>query len=75
MTEVLTLVLPVITPVTIPEVPIVAMPVLALLQVPPGVASERLVVAPWHKLSIPDIATGVAFTVTIFVAEHPAVVV
>jgi hypothetical protein len=54
---------PWLTPYTTPAVSTVATPVLPLLQVPPGTASERLVVAPTHTLSIPVIgATGFIFT-------------
>ena len=41
-------------PVTMPvEVPTVAIPVLPLLQVPPVVASESVVVDPWQTFVVP----------------------
>ena len=61
----LMVVTPAVTPVTIPDVPTVAPPESAL-HVPPEVASESAVVAPWHTVSVPVIATGVILTVTFF---------
>jgi hypothetical protein len=54
------------TPVTMPLVPTVAMPVAPLLHVPPGVASARVVVAPTHMAGATGgvIAAGRALTVT-----------
>jgi len=49
-------VVPALTPVTDPDVPIVATPVLLLLQVPPEVASVRVVLARLHTLKVPPIA-------------------
>jgi hypothetical protein len=47
------------TPVTIPELlPISAMVGSLLVQVPPVVASLRVVVAPWHTLLTPVIDPG-----------------
>jgi hypothetical protein len=37
--------------------------VIALLQVPPVVASERVVLAPWHTVFTPVMAAGEPFTV------------
>jgi hypothetical protein len=52
-------VVPAPTPVTIPEeVPTVAVPGRLLVQVPPVVASLRIVVVPGHALSVPVIAAG-----------------
>ncbi len=60
--------MPELTPVTIPDVPTVAIPVAVLLQVPPAVASLSEVVAPpAHTMAVPLIDAGVAgngFTVT-----------
>ena len=62
---------PVSTPVTIPvPEPTVATPGLALLHVPP-LPELKEVVAPWHTLSVPVIAGGAAFTVTVWDAAHP----
>jgi hypothetical protein len=59
-------------PVTIPvEEPMVAILVLLLHQVPPGVASLSTVVSPAHTLVVPVIADGNGFTVTIVLLEHP----
>jgi hypothetical protein len=56
-------------PVTVPDTdPIVPVLVLLLLHVPPGVASLRVAVPPIHTLTLPLIATGCAFTVTILFA-------
>ena len=59
-------VIPVVTPVTMPVLPTVAMAGLALLQVPPGVALLNVVVAPMHSLVMPVIAAtdGEATTVS-----------
>lgn len=46
------------------EDPIVATVVLLLLQVPPPVASLKVVVPPLQKLDAPTIAAGTGFTVT-----------
>ena len=56
------------TPDTIPVVPIVATPMLALVHVPPPVASARAVVAPVQTVSVPVIAAGVVLTVTVVAA-------
>src|SRR5207248_2544157 len=61
---------PAATPVTIPPVVIVAIPVETLLQVPPPVASARFVVLPTHTVGVPVIATGVVFTVTVAMATQ-----
>lgn len=63
---------PPLMPETVPDVlPITAMPVLLLLQVPPGVASLRVVVLPWQTLFVPIIADGGADTVTVVVTTQP----
>jgi hypothetical protein len=59
---------PVATPV---DEPMVATDVLPLLQVPPLVASVKVVVAPTHTESAPDIAAGIALTVNALVAAQP----
>jgi hypothetical protein len=52
-------------PVTIPvEDPMVATPGALLLQLPPAVASARVVVEPTQVFSVPVIGAGVATTVT-----------
>ena len=60
------------TPVTTPEVPMVAIPVLPLLHEPPGDASVRPIVLPIHTADGPVIepADGVVMTVTIAVAAE-----
>jgi hypothetical protein len=55
-----------------PDVPIVATPVLLLVHVPPLVVDDRVVVAPAHNEVIPDIAAGSAFTVIDVVLTQPA---
>ena len=61
-------------PVTIPDVPTVATPVLVLLQVPPPVPSARFVVAPWHTVAVPVIA-AIGLTVTTVFALQPEAVI
>ena len=62
-------------PVTMPVPPTVAMPVLALLQTPPLVASEKLIVLPMQVIPAAGvIATGAEFTVTTSVAEQAPMV-
>lgn len=63
---------PAATPVTIPDVPTVAVPGAALLHTPPDVRSPRLAVPPTHMVTAPGgvIADGFAFTVKIAVAVH-----
>lgn len=56
--------LPGITPVTMPEVPIVAMVAGAQVQVPPVVISVNGDVSPAHKLDTPLTGCGTGFTVT-----------
>jgi hypothetical protein len=66
-------VLPAATPVTIPVVlPAVAIPVLLLDHVPPGVALVNVMLPPTQ--TVPEagtIATGVTFTVNARVTKHP----
>ncbi len=62
------------TPDTIPDVPIVATPVLLLAHVPPLVVDDSVVVDPAHKAVVPVIAAGCAFIVTGVVLRHPLTV-
>jgi hypothetical protein len=71
---------PALTPVTVPLVPTVAIPVAPLLHTPPGVASLSDVVAPAHTTGVPVIpagAAGVVLTVTVAVDvdTHPQALV
>ena len=62
---------PALTPVAIPVAePIVALSVLALLQVPPP-AAVRVVVVPTHVDNVPPIVPADAVTVTSRVATQP----
>ena len=57
--------MPANTPVATPVVePIVATVGVALVHVPPVVASDNVVVAPTHTLSVPVIEAGSELTVT-----------
>ncbi len=61
-------VLPVATPVTIPETdPMVAIAVFALLQLPPVVASLSVIVRPTQAVDGPVMAAGSATTVAVTV--------
>jgi len=62
------------TPVTIPEVPVVAMPAALLLQVPPLVASLNVVVEPEQIVTVPVMAAGKGLTVMPCMAVQPVVV-
>ena len=62
---------PVATPVIIPEEVIVATAVVALLQVPADVSLTD-VVKPGHTTSVPEIAPGKPFTVTISLRVQPS---
>lgn len=66
------LTVPAATPVTVPDVPTVAVAGTALLQVPAGVISARDAVAPTHMETAPAgvMAAGLALTVIIWVTEH-----
>ena len=69
-------VVPVNKPLTIPEVePIVAIAVLVLVQVPPGVASVSKMVVPGHKADGPTINAGIGLTTKIALSDivrvHP----
>jgi len=48
-------------------------PVIAgeLAHVPPGGEEETVVVAPWHTLSVPEIAEGVGLTTAVAVDIQP----
>ena len=62
---------PDIMPATMPlDVPTAAIKVLLLAQVPPVVASARVVLAPAHMLGVPVMAAGKGLTVTTAVALH-----
>ena len=66
------------TPVTIPVLPTVAIPVAPELHVPPVTASVSAVVIPAHTVAVPVTvpALGAAFTVTTLLADavpHPFV--
>ena len=63
---------PMDTVVTTPEGSIVATPVLSLIQAPPGVASERVVVRPEHKPSDPVMDAGKEFTDTVVIEAQLA---
>ena len=60
---------PALTPVTTPPLSIVATALLELLQLPPFVALDKVVVDPAHTAVVPLIApsTGNALTVTVVV--------
>ena len=63
---------PPVIPVRIPVVvPIVPTAVLLLLQVPPVLASPRVVVLPAHTGVVPVMAPGVGFTVIVVVVLQP----
>jgi len=63
---------PAATPVTVPPVEIVAIPVLLLLHVPPAVASVRVELAPTHACRVPPIAAGIGSTVNVAKALQPS---
>src|SRR5204862_639672 len=66
---------PTFTPPTTPVPdPTVAMNVLPLLQVPPGVTSARVVVNPIHTFMVPVMVAGSGLTVTVAVLIHPVLV-
>lgn len=62
---------PVARPVTTPADVTVAIPVLALLHVPPVVASVSVVEEPLQVVGLPDIAAGNGLTLTFAVLIHP----
>jgi len=59
---------PAVIPVTIPDVSPMVMLVLLLLQVPDGSVSESVKVPPIHTLARPLMAAGSGLTETAFVA-------
>ena len=64
--------MPANTPVTTPlPVPIVAMVILPLAQLPPAVASVSAVVSPAHTFVVPVIDAGKGLTVTGVVMIQP----
>jgi hypothetical protein len=60
--------MPVTTPV---DGSIVALPGAPLIQVPPVVASNNVVVNPSHTCGMPVIAAGNGFTVTVSTEKQP----
>ena len=62
-----------LTPVTTPVLFTVAMPVFALLHMPPPGVQLRVVVPVTHTNGVPVMAPGSAFTVTIIVRWQPVV--
>jgi hypothetical protein len=59
-------------PVTIPdEAPTVVIVKLLLLQLPPVVASFKVIVEPWQKAMLPVIAAGKGLTVMVRVIMQP----
>ena len=62
---------PAATPVTLPEPSTVAYDVLLLLQVPPAVASLRLVIKPAHTAAVPVMADGTGLMVTVALPAIP----
>lgn len=70
------LAVPAVIPVAMPvDAPIVAMAVLPLLHVPPGVALLRVVVLPWQMVLVPVMAGGEASTVNVIELVQPDEVV
>ena len=68
-------VVPAPTPVTTPvDETMVATELVPLVQVPPGLASVRVIALPWHTLASPVIV-GNKYTLMVAVALHPAAVV
>jgi hypothetical protein len=63
-------VVPTLTPITVPVLPTVATDIEAELHTPPGVPSVRVMVDPVATVEAPDIvpAVGTSFTVIICVA-------
>ena len=61
---------PVITPV---DAPTLTLP-LTLLQTPPPMASDSVILEPVHTVTGPEIADGFAFTVATAEAVHPVAV-
>ena len=51
--------------------PTVAIGVALLVQVPPAVASVRVVVAPTQTIAVPNIVAGIGLIVTIAVLVQP----
>lgn len=63
---------PEVTPVTRPDtLPIYAMLVTELIQVPPDVLLDKVVFAPTHKSNTPEMFAGLGFIVTIEVDLQP----
>ena len=69
------MVAPVFTPVTTPVDPTtVATEITELLHVPPGIASDKVMVLPWQTAVAPVINAN-GFTVTVMVLAHPPAMV
>jgi NADH:ubiquinone oxidoreductase subunit D len=67
---------PTLVPVTIPVlIPTLAVEELLLVHVPAPAALLRVVVAVLHKLAVPLLAPGIAFTVTCAVDAQPTALV
>ena len=65
------MVVPGVMPETTPVPDIVAVPGMLLLQVPPVVDSNKVMVEPSQTVCNPEIGNGTAFTVTTIVAMQP----
>lgn len=63
--------IPAATPLTTPDVPTVASPVLLLVHVPPAGDELNEVVDPVQTKKVPVSADGCVFTVTGWVVKHP----
>lgn len=61
------MVVPVLTPVTVPDDEPMFTLALLLLHTPPVLPLVNVVVLPMHTVDAPTIAVGKAFTVTVFV--------
>ena len=66
---------PAATPDTMPDVPMVATPVLLLAHVPPLVVDDKVVVEPAHTEVVPVITAGSALTVYTAVPTQPPLTV
>ena len=65
------IVVPMSNPVTAPEVLMEAIVISLVLQIPPGVASDNVIVVPLHKWLVPLIGVITGKTVTVVMAEQP----
>ena len=55
--------------VTVPAVLMLATVTAELVQLPPGVKSDKLLVLSLHNMLAPDIAAGTGYTVTVALAD------